>query len=57
MSNNTPDEFIKNYIDQLLTEANKIGPGKLADAVLLRADAIMDLVKAYRNRETKNAKD
>lgn len=48
--NNIPDEFIKNYIDQLLIAAAKIGPGKMSDAILLRADCIMDLVKAYRER-------
>ena len=53
--NNIPDEFIKNYVDQLLLAAAKIGPGKMSDAILLRADCIMDLVKAYR--ESKNAKD
>lgn len=45
-----PEEWIKGYVDQWLLIAEKLGPGKMQDAALLRADHAMDLVKAYRMR-------
>lgn len=41
-------EWIKKYIDQLLELAGKLPTGPMRDACLLRADTVMDMVKAWR---------
>jgi hypothetical protein len=46
-----PEEWIKKYVDQLLGVAGKLEPGLLRDAVLIRADQTMDLVKAWRESQ------
>lgn len=46
--NAIPEEWVKKYVDQLLEIAGKLGPGPMRDAALLRADYVMDLVKAWR---------
>lgn len=48
-NNSIPEEWIKNYVDSLLQAASTLEIGKMRDAVLLRADNIIDLVKAYRS--------
>ncbi len=44
-----PDKWMKTYVDQLLDIAEKFPRGRMRDAALLRADHIMDMVKAYRD--------
>lgn len=46
-----PQQWIKNYVDRLLTIVKELEPGRMRDAVLLRAEHAMDLVQAYRERE------
>lgn len=48
-----PESFIKSYVDQLLWAAERLEPGRMRDAVLLRADIVMDLVKAWRGKNTR----
>lgn len=44
-----PQEWIKKYVDSLLEGARKLGPDtRMGQAVLQRADAIMDMVKAFK---------
>ena len=43
-----PEKWMKKYVDQLLEIAAKFPPGRMRDAALLRADHVMDMVKAYR---------
>lgn len=43
-----PQEWIKQYVDKLLLTAEKLPEGKMRDAILLRIDHAMDLVKAFR---------
>lgn len=43
-----PEEWIKRYVGTLLEAAGKLQPGAFRDAVILRADHAMDLVKAWR---------
>jgi hypothetical protein len=45
-----PEEWIKKYVDQLLELAGRLEPGAMRDAMLLRADHVMDLVHAWRKR-------
>lgn len=45
-----PQEFIKQYVDTLLTMASRLeANGTMYEATLLRADHAMDLVKAWRH--------
>ena len=44
-------EWIKKYVDQLLEGAQKLQAGPLRDALLLRADHVMDLVQAWKERK------
>lgn len=46
-----PQEWVKNYIDVLLGVAQQLPDGVFKDAVLLRVDHVMDLVKAFRDRK------
>ena len=46
-----PEEWIKEYVDQLLAAAAKLETGAMHQACLLRADHAMDLVKAFRVRD------
>jgi hypothetical protein len=46
-----PPEFIRKYIDQLLLGASKLPDGGMKTAVLLRADSVMDLVKAWKESQ------
>lgn len=47
-----PQDWIKRYVDALLEFAAKAGPNsKMGEAALLRADHVMDLVKAFREGE------
>lgn len=46
---NIPEEWIKNYVDSILSLGGELPPGTFRDAVLLRADHAMDLVRAYRD--------
>ncbi len=46
-----PESWIKAYVDQLLEIAGKFPEGPMKDAALLRADHVMDLVKAYRGEK------
>lgn len=49
MDNFIPEKWIKNYVEQLLKMAEKLGPeSSMGKAMMLRADHAMDLVKAYR---------
>jgi len=51
MTNSIPEDWIKHYVDVLIASAAKLEPSKFRDAILLRAEHAMDLVKAYRDRE------
>jgi hypothetical protein len=44
-------EWIKSYVDGLLALAERLPTGKMRDAALLRADYVMDLVKAWNERK------
>lgn len=46
-------QWIKEYIDQLLDLAGKLPEGPMKQATLLRVDHVMDLVEAWRKRPTK----
>jgi len=47
-----PQDWIKRYVDQLLDVAKQLPDGsRMKDAALLRADHVMDLVKAWRESE------
>jgi hypothetical protein len=46
--NAIPDAWIKQYVDQLLAVAERLPHGPMRDAVLLRIDHVLDLVKAWR---------
>jgi hypothetical protein len=48
MPNRIPEEWIKNYADEILAIASKLPEGPNRDAVALRAEHAMDLLKAYR---------
>jgi hypothetical protein len=48
MPNRIPEEWIKNYADEILAVASKLPEGSNRDAVALRAEHAMDLLKAYR---------
>lgn len=42
-----PQSWIKNYVDQLLSVAKELPTGPLRDALLRRAECVMDLVEAW----------
>lgn len=44
-------DWIKSYVDQLLVSAERLSPGAFKDAILHRADSVLDLVKAWRERQ------
>ena len=44
-------EWVRGYVDQLLTLAERLEPGRLRDAVLLRVEHVLDLVKAWVDRD------
>jgi len=46
---NIPLEWIRKYVDQIIEVAGRMPEGKLRDALLLRADNVMDLVKAWKD--------
>lgn len=48
MPNSIPEEWIKKYADTILAVASELPEGPPRDAVALRAEHAMDLVKAYR---------
>jgi hypothetical protein len=43
-------EWVKQYVDALLEAAAKLDPGRYRDALLHRAEVVMDLVKAWKER-------
>lgn len=45
-----PESFIRDYVDKLLEIAAAMQPSSFRDAIVLRADNLMDLVEAYRDR-------
>lgn len=45
-----PMEFIKAYVDSLIEFANKLRGSTNVEATMLRADHIMELVKAWQER-------
>ena len=45
-----PDAWIKHYVDLLLNASGKLEPGLFRDAILLRAEHAIELVRAYRER-------
>ena len=48
-----PQEWIKAYVDQLIEAAKLFGDTVMGKAAIERAHSIMDMVKAFRERETK----
>lgn len=48
-----PQEWIRNYVDTLLLVAGKFSPGAMQNAAMLRADHVMDLVKAWQEYDAK----
>lgn len=44
-------EWVKKYVDQLLECARKFNTGPMRDAMLLRADHVLDMVKAWKERK------
>jgi hypothetical protein len=49
------EAFVKRYVDTLLGCADQLPAGRMRDAVALRADHVMDLVKAWREHKAKEA--
>ena len=47
-----PQEWIRDYVDQLLAVAQRLGPGVMQDAALQRADHVMEMVRAFGKRNT-----
>lgn len=47
-----PEDWIRDYVDQLLDFAGGCPEGGLKQAVMLRADHVMDLVKAWREKHS-----
>ena len=45
-----PEKWMKGYVDQLLEIAAKLPDGLMKDATMLRADHVMDMVKAWREQ-------
>ena len=43
-------EWINQYVGDLLKAGNNLAPGPFQDAVLRRAECVMDLVEAWRIR-------
>jgi len=44
-----PQEWIKNYVEQLISVAKELPAyGAMQSSMMLRADAIMDMVIAYK---------
>lgn len=43
-------EWVKKYIDDLLAAAQKIAPGAFRDAIVSRAEHVLDMVEAWKNR-------
>lgn len=44
-----PQEWIKNYVDQLIRVAKELPENSvMQSSLILRADAVMDMVAAYR---------
>lgn len=43
-----PQDWIKAQVDALLSAAERMPPGAFRDAILLRAEIMMDLVEAWR---------
>ncbi len=48
MENAIPEQWIKEYVDQMLAVAAKFNDGPMQKAAALRAEHAMDLVTAYR---------
>jgi len=46
-----PQEFIKEYVDELISAAKLFGDSRMGNAAMIRADAIMDMVKAFRDKK------
>ena len=46
-----PQEFIKEYVDELINAAKLFGDSRMGNAAMIRADAIMDMVKAFRDKK------
>ena len=44
-------DWIRQYVDSLLALAERLGPGRMREVVLQRADHILDLVKAWTDHE------
>ena len=44
-----PEYWIQQYVDTLLKLAGDLPNGLLREAMIIRADNIMELVKAYRD--------
>lgn len=50
MSKPIPQDWIKNYVDQLIAAAKLFDEGSvMREAVARRADAVMDMIKAFRD--------
>jgi len=45
-----PQEWIRDYVDSLIAVANNFD-GTMRDAIAARADAVLDMVKAFRESE------
>jgi hypothetical protein len=47
-----PQKWIKEYVDSLIEAAKSFGlESKMSQSAMVRADAIMDLVKAFQERK------
>ena len=51
-----PQEWIRDYVDSLLEAAKEFGAdSRMAQAAMQRADTILDMVKAFRDRQSKDS--
>lgn len=49
-----PEQWIKQYVEELIEVAKSFDKhSKMRESALVRADAVMDMVTAYRNKDKK----
>ena len=49
-----PQEWIRDYVDQLIAASKLFGDSRMGNAALERADHVMDMVKSFRGTVVPN---
>lgn len=57
MTKSIPESWIKEYVDQLVRIAKSFPDGAMRDSATVRADHVIDMVKAWREHCAKTAPD